>query len=198
MKICLILCLVALTWLQYVHSAVLTCANPNQLRDIYNVIGLWNADSVAKNLKTTKMFSLPGRHTKQTFRLDSETPTADNFAKFRIQSGKLTYADVLVKIGITFRATKIRAAFVNSAKNCRIVRLERLGLYYSVSDDGDETYEELDEEDLTDDEQGQEEDLTDNEQGQEEDLTDNEQGQEDDLTDNEQGQEDLIDNEKVN
>jgi len=166
MKICLLLCLVTLTGFQYVHSAGLTCATDKQLKDITNLIAMWTPDSVAKNNKIDTMYTFKGTNTKQEYRLDSERPTADSFGKFRIQSGSETYADVLVKIGIQFGKRKIRDAFVNSARNCRIVNLETLALYSLASAENDEIFETILDEDIQDlqDQQNEQEQLNDDKQ----------------------------------
>lgn len=57
------------------------------------------------------------------FRLDNEQPTGD-FAKFRIQSGRETYGDVLIKIGKHFGKKKIRNAFVKSVYCVQIFELK--------------------------------------------------------------------------
>lgn len=60
------------------------------------------------------------------FRLDNEMPVIKStitFAKFRIQSAKITYGCVLIQVGVTFRLNKIRDAFVQSVYQGVVVTL---------------------------------------------------------------------------
>jgi len=56
------------------------------------------------------------------YRLDSEQATNDGYAKFRIQSGKLTYTTVLLKANVTMGKSKIQKYFVEGVTNCKVIK----------------------------------------------------------------------------
>lgn len=98
-------------------SPTLTRATNAQRLDINQLIQKVDFESAAKNEKISTFAVY------KDFRLDNERPAGD-FAKFRIQSGKLTYCDVLIKIGKKFGVKAIRNAFVKSCFCGQIFTLE--------------------------------------------------------------------------
>lgn len=98
-------------------SPSLTKATDNQRLTINQLIQKVDFASASKNDKIST-FAVVGN-----FRLDNERPAGD-FAKFRIQSGKLTYCDVLIKIGKNFGVKAIRNVFVKSCFCAQIFTLE--------------------------------------------------------------------------
>lgn len=98
------------------RSTSLTKATDNERLKINGLIKKIDFASAARNQKISTYATFSG------FRLDNEQPTG-NFAKFRIQSGKKTYGDVLITIGKNFGVRQIRNAFVKSVFCAQIFEL---------------------------------------------------------------------------
>lgn len=108
--------------------AGLTCASKSQTKSITS--GLisqidFGTPTPQKENKISTMYKMKVKEGgKQVeYRLDSEQATNDNYAKFRIQHGKLTYTTILLKGKVDFGVNKIKQAFTEGVSGCKIVKL---------------------------------------------------------------------------